>query len=1603
MIRVLLLDDEPIFARWLADQLRWDSDGQIHTVVALTLDDAISAVRVQHPPFDVFLVDERLGPGKDGIRAMEDLYRACPDAESIIFTGADDPAVGLRAYRAGAWDYLPKTVEVPELIWRLRSLHGLRMLNDATNRAQRALSFGEAADVVVQGGLQLGFERARLWRLDEGTQTMTGASVAGEELPERFAEQHIPLAEAVYARQALDSLQEMTLFHGEELGPGYLSRTMPGNGGAYRPPVGDWIAAPLRASTQFTGLLVLDNVYQQREITIEQRRLLRQFCRAASAALERAQLYARVQQLNEIGVHVMNQAAHSDLNKLLKAVRAEIQKFTDAHNFIAALVEEEGSRRFLHYRLRYEDGRLQPASWRSLSEPGLLAHLIKSNAPLFLPDHVDEFRRANGIKAFNKPARSWMGAPLRVKGRAVGAIVVENNRRANAYTESEFNLFKEAVEQIQGAIHIARLEEQQAQNNRRLHLLQHAGEEMMKLAEERGEDALWQTTLTAATANYGLQFNRAMLFLAEDGGAKVRGRAGVGHFDGDQARSDWEHDRDTNLNFDQFLARVRTCQVKHTPVHQQVLDWVVDVPPSWNVFAEALRTGRTQRVLSTTAAKRLPQSFVERFGPHDCAVLPLRAGSQIIGLAVVDNAHDKKPIRQTSLGYLESLLAQAALTYQSVRQRKARERLNDLTWNILSKAGDQSLKVTLTEICDVSRAVAQVDCALIVPIAAGAPGGTYDIEQAGSAGWQKVASPVRQPRSDGVAAHVLRTGMLVIPNIAEHDRTYTGQPLAQHSMLREEGIRAQICALIRVVETDEALGVFHMYYRSPQAFSKSDVTQAEVFASLAAVAIQNWRAAQKIRAETAEAEAEVQNRERELSIHQRVLKEALHPDATQERVIHALLDATRDTLSALPDLPALSVEVDLRVWEPLDQASAEPREIRHEFYRDDDGTLRCQKEFDLWRGVIGRAFQTGQTQLALDVTEPEWKADFYPFANRNTRSELVVPIVHGDERDVIGVINVEAPHVGAFTAAHVQRLERLATIAALALDNARRLESRQSVLEASRAIAAPINLSHTLQTIQEVIRKVAPDLSVLTIWHVDLKTNQLKLGAHFGVHDLDALQMERSEEGGVIQRVLKRKRPLFVMQASGHPFSSDFVRSEGIQSFAAFPLIAEGQDVGVMFLSYRYPHRFTPEERNLFAVLADFVLSSVRDAALLDFAETKHDQLSLAQRVAEAAATTSVQDEALRRIMTKLKDIYPSAAITIYAYDRAEHVLEVTPASLDFYPFEDVGMTGSLNVDGRSIASHVARLALQRGEIVCYNCGDANADEYYLPGTGAMNSELCVSLMSVGGDLLGVLILESPERDAFNEDDEQQMRSIAQQISLVLERSNLFGQLVYHTAFTEATAGFVEFAHGFGDKLLMIRRRTARLLRKEPQLSTQGRCWAQEIDESAVKLWELIREAQMGMYGETERLPFDSQVRSLVEEACLQYANASLTIEWDLKCDGLAVGINRKMFKGVLRHLVGNAARAMNNVGQLFIRTRPRAGPWVEMEIEDSGPGVDEKLRSLLFQQIISERPGHGTGLLLVRYYVESMGGTVRLLESAPGQGAIFAITLRIAPGGALA
>ena len=97
-------------------------------------------------------------------------------------------------------------------------------------------------------------------------------------------------------------------------------------------------------------------------------------------------------------------------------------------------------------------------------------------------------------------------------------------------------------------------------------------------------------------------------------------------------------------------------------------------------------------------------------------------------------------------------------------------------------------------------------------------------------------------------------------------------------------------------------------------------------------------------------------------------------------------------------------------------------------------------------------------------------------------------------------------------------------------------------------------------------------------------------------------------------------------------------------------------------------------------------------------------------------------------------------------------------------------------------------------------------------------------------------------------------------------------------------------------------------------------------------------------------------------------------------------------------NLILNALQILAPGGVIELRTFA-AGASVGFEVRDDGPGMPAEVREHLFTPFFTRRPGGtGLGLALVQRLVQARHGSISV-ETAPGRGACFRVTLPAADG----
>ncbi|MCD4773341.1 MAG: PAS domain S-box protein, partial [Bacteroidales bacterium] len=156
----------------------------------------------------------------------------------------------------------------------------------------------------------------------------------------------------------------------------------------------------------------------------------------------------RAEQIKKVLYHISNAVASTDnLEKFILLVKEELGTIIDTTNFYVALYDKENDCITLPYFNDEKDNINEFSSGKTLT--GLV---IKQGQSMLIDDEeAKKLAKEGKIDAVGYDSKIWLGVPLKIKGKVIGAFVVQSYTDSNAYTEKD----KEVMEIISHQISVS--------------------------------------------------------------------------------------------------------------------------------------------------------------------------------------------------------------------------------------------------------------------------------------------------------------------------------------------------------------------------------------------------------------------------------------------------------------------------------------------------------------------------------------------------------------------------------------------------------------------------------------------------------------------------------------------------------------------------------------------------------------------------------------------------------------------------------------------------------------------------------------------------------------------------------------------------------------------------------------------------------------------------------------------------------------------------------------------------------------------------------------------------------------------------------------------
>ncbi|HET7654021.1 MAG TPA: GAF domain-containing sensor histidine kinase [Acidimicrobiales bacterium] len=282
------------------------------------------------------------------------------------------------------------------------------------------------------------------------------------------------------------------------------------------------------------------------------------------------------------------------------------------------------------------------------------------------------------------------------------------------------------------------------------------------------------------------------------------------------------------------------------------------------------------------------------------------------------------------------------------------------------------------------------------------------------------------------------------------------------------------------------------------------------------------------------------------------------------------------------------------------------------------------------------------------------------------------------------------------------------------------------------------------------------------------------------------------------------------------------------------------------------------------------------------------------------------------------------------------------------------------------------------------NDARVNQDIAHIGTNLGMRSYLAVPLVCLGR-VIGLLQVDSIERDAFDIDDLHVLEGLAAQVAGAIESARTHEELA---ELENLKSDFVaRVTHELKTPLTIITGFTHTFAARSENLTDEQRTWLARIESACGRLSDRIDELLTATGFEAGMMvahPEDVTIADVAERV----REASLRPE-DVVCDvdpSLRLTTDPRVLGHALGLLVDNALKYAGDA--VITASRRRVTVW------DHGPGIEAARRERVFERFTRgdhTEGGMGLGLSIVRNLATAIGARVEL-DEAPGGGARFTL-----------
>ena len=423
----------------------------------------------------------------------------------------------------------------------------------------------------------------------------------------------------------------------------------------------------------------------------------------------------------------------------------------------------------------------------------------------------------------------------------------------------------------------------------------------------------------------------------------------------------------------------------------------------------------------------------------------------------------------------------------------------------------------------------------------------------------------------------------------------------------------------------------------------------------------------------------------------------------------------------------------------------------------------------------------------------------------------VIPIVFGEEDFAKIIIKHDCPLEDHL----IEKLMKISKIAGLAIYAVLQVNLnnwRQKQLNLVRSVTARISQITELDVLTNEISRLIQETfkyHYVAVFLIHESTGRLHFKASAGPDESDRPEFEQDSHPGfelgehMIGHVANTGAELVANDVTKEPRYQQVDCLAATKAEVVLPLKVESQIFGVLDVQAVVKNAFDENDLLVLRALADNIAIAIESTRLYEGVQSRAEQLAMVSDVSRAITYILDTDKLLQQIVNLIHERFEFPYVHLYTVDPIHQRITFKAGSGDRTSlYEEAGITFDIDSKHGILPWVVKNRQTKR-------VSDVKSEPLYIKTSIAQafeGSEMAVPL-SFGGEVLGVLDLQSDEKNAFSLEDQQLMETLADNLAIAIRNARLYRSEKWRRQVAESlrdVAGLLSENIALGDVLNAI-------------------------------------------------------------------------------------------------------------------------------------------------------------------------------------------------------